>query len=81
MALLNILRIFYLSTGSNYIVLMRGIEQQPIIAYAIILVIAVLVFMDRELLKILPRNTLFVGFAVLAMILYFAIRNKTSTYI
>jgi len=60
---------------------MRGIEQQPIIAYAIILVIVVLVFLDRELLELLPRNTLFVGVAVLATILYFAIRNKTSTYV
>jgi len=60
---------------------MREIEQQPILAYAIILVIAVLVFIDRDLLTLLPRNTLFVGFAVIATILYFAIRKKTSTYI
>ena len=60
---------------------MRGIEQQPIIAYAIILVIAVLVFMDRELLKVLPKQTLFIGVAVIAAILYFRIRNKTSTYV
>jgi len=60
---------------------MRGIEQQPILAYAIILVIVVLVFIDRDLLKLLPRNTLFVGVAVIASILYFAIRKKTSTYV
>ena len=60
---------------------MRGIEQQPIIAYAIILVIVVLVFLDRDLLTILPRNALFVGFAFIAMILYLAIRSKTSTYV
>ena len=60
---------------------MRGIEQQPILGYVIILVIAVLVFIDRDLLTLLPRNTLFVGFAVIAMILYLMIRNKTSTYV
>jgi hypothetical protein len=60
---------------------MRGIEQQPILAYVIILIIAVLVFMDRALLNLLPRNTILIGVAVIATIIYLAIRKKTSIYI
>ena len=60
---------------------MRGIEQKPILGYVIILAIAVMVFLDRDLLTLLPRNTVFIGAAVLATVIYFAIRKKTSTYI
>lgn len=60
---------------------MRGMEPKPITAYVIILIIAVLVFMDRRLLKLLPKNTIFIGATVIATVIYLAIRKKTSTYI
>ena len=59
---------------------MRGMEPKPITAYVIILIIAVLVFMDRRL-KLLPRNTIFIGATVIATVIYLAIRKKVVTYI
>ena len=59
---------------------MHGMEPKPITAYVIILIIAVLVFMDRRL-KLLPRNTIFIGATVIATVIYLAIRKKVVTYI
>jgi len=61
--------------------IMKGIEQQPIIAYAIILAIIVLTLLDQDLLNLIPRQTIIIGVIVITAILYLKIRTKTSTYV
>jgi hypothetical protein len=60
---------------------MRGIETQPIIAYAIILVIIALVFIDRDLLSLVSDQIIVIGVALIAVLLYSAIRKRTSSYV
>jgi hypothetical protein len=60
---------------------MRGIEPQPIIAYAIILVIIALVFIDRDLMSLVSGQIIVIGVALIAVLLYSAIRKRTSSYV
>ena len=60
---------------------MRGIEQTPILAYAIIIVIVYLVVTDQDLLNLIPSEAIFVGMAIVAGIMYSKMRNQRSEYV
>ena len=55
---------------------MRGIEQTPILAYAIIIVIVYLVVTDQDLRA--RSEAIFVGMAIVAGIMYAKMRNQRS---
>ena len=60
---------------------MRGIEQTPILAYAIIIVIVYLVVTDQDLLNLIPSEAIFVGMTIVAVIIYSKMRNQRSEYV
>jgi hypothetical protein len=60
---------------------MRRIENQPILAYLIILVIIALVFIDKELLSLMPGRIIVVGIVLIAALISLGIRKRTSQYI
>lgn len=61
--------------------IVQGLEQKPVLVYAIILLVVYLVATDKDLQNLIKGEMVFVGMVVLAVLIYNRIRNLKSSYV